>query len=525
MVVNRDSFSTKLSLGTMAAISLLGGAAAAASTIEVIFSKKAGHPTAVIPGSVDLAGNPAASDWRALEDFSVSPDGRRWMVKGRTQLGSDLETIMVLGSGSSGTMFAQEGRPFIGAAAGELYDFFDTPSPVSFDTQGGFVFSARARGGVTTDNEKVISVDSGGVQTQLLMQGDAALGLIDVVANPTSDEVIGNSIGSVTALETADRVFFTNTPIGNCHSSRYPALFRGNTSFKQSGVSTIAGEIWDTFGLSDCGGTPDGAHWFALGDTENTNTAIDAILVVDDVVEIREGSPVDGTGPIMADVFETEMVSNGNWISRGDDPSDNDWMVVNGTLTAKTGDPITTGSTELWGNTFSSIAINRLNDWVMTGNTNIGDPATDNVLVLNGTHVLAREGDPVDLDGNGAFDDDAFLGRGVNTNAPFAGFDLFITDTRNVYLIIQLRNAAGQDLNSSPSFGTPDAFVRIPFCPGDVDHDLTVSLSDLSQILAVFGTCAGDAGYNALADVNDSGCVDLSDLSILLANFGTSCAP
>ena len=502
----------------------IGSLAASAANIEVIYSKKAGHATANIPGTLDLNGSPAASDWRAIEDFSVSPDGRRWMLKGRTQLGADLETIMLLGSGTSGTMFAQEGQPFIAASPGELYDFFDTPSPASFDTLGGFVFSARARGGVTSDDEKLISVSPAGVQTLLLQQGSPALGLVDVPANTTGDELIGNSIGSVTALETPARAMFVNTPITNLHSSRYPALFRGNTAFRQSGVSLIGGEVWDNFDLSDAGGTPDGTSWYAEGDTENPNTAIDKILAVNDMVVLREGSPVAGAGtPILADIFETEMAANGAWISRGDDPVDNDWVVMNGALIAKTGDPITPGNAENWGAVFSSIALNRQGDWVMVGNTSSADPATDNVLVINGEVVVAREGDPVDLDGNGSFDDDAFIGRGNNTLSAFAPFDLFISDTRNIYLIVQLRNGAGQDITSSPVFGTPDAFVRIAFCPGDVDHDYDVNLTDLARLLAAFGTCAGDPSYDALADLNDSGCTDLVDLATQLANFGTSC--
>lgn len=495
-----------------------------AAEIKVIYSKKAGHPTANIPGTKDLAGSPAASDWRAMEDFSVAPDGHRWMLKGRTQLGSDLETIMVLGSNESGSAFAQEGQPFLGAAADELYDFFDTISPASFDTLGNIAFSARARGGVTTDDEKLIYVDSGGTHTLILKQGDPALGLTDVAANPTGDELIGNSIGSVQIRETADLVQFVNTPITNCHSSRYPAMFRGNTGFRQSGVSIIDGEVWDTFDLSDAGGTPDGAHWYAEGDTENPDLNVDDILVVDDVVVIRQSSEVAGPGtPVMADIFQTQMCASGSWVSRGDDPLDNDWAVQDGVLVAKTGDPIINGSSENWGAVFSSIAGNSLGDWVLIGNTDSTDPATDNVLVLNGTHVIAREGDPVDLDGNGAFDDDAYIGRGNNTLSPFAANDLQLTDSRRIYVIIQLRDGAGNDITSNPVFGSPDAFVMIDVCPGDFDRDFDVDLGDLALLLAAYGSSVGDPGYDPLLDLDGSGSIDLPDLAVVLSVFGSTC--
>ncbi|MFN0136270.1 MAG: hypothetical protein ACKVS9_09160 [Phycisphaerae bacterium] len=56
--------------------------------------------------------------------------------------------------------------------------------------------------------------------------------------------------------------------------------------------------------------------------------------------------------------------------------------------------------------------------------------------------------------------------------------------------------------------------------PGDVDGDRHVDLTDLAQLLAAFGTCAGDAAYLPAADFDDDQCVVLSDLAMLLANFG-----
>jgi hypothetical protein len=449
---------------------------AVAQQVQVIYSKVDASPTSDIAGTLDLAGMPAASKWRALEDFTVRPDGGDWVVKGRTRLGSDLETILVRGAGASGTMFCQEGQPFQGAAAGELYDFFDTPSPVSYDAAGNIGFSARARGGVTADNEKVIVVSTLGVHTQVLQQGDAYLGLMDVPANPTGDEIVGNSIGSVQLLDNGE-VFFGNTPIGNCHSSRYPAIFRGNTGFRQSGVSAIGGETWDSFDFDGCGGSSNPAFWFAVGDTENTNTAIDRIMVVNDAVVLQEGSSVGGSALLMGDVIQASMAFDGSWCARGRDNSGTttaapDWAVRNGVLVAKTGDPVE-GGTELWGDSIYAVAIDANGDWAVSGRTNSTDPAADDVVVLNGV-VILREGDPIDLDGNGLFDDDAFIGRGNNTLAAFAANDLAVTDDSYVYAILELRNGAGVDRNDA-GFGTPDAFVRlsfgapapVPLCFGD----------------------------------------------------------
>ena len=56
--------------------------------------------------------------------------------------------------------------------------------------------------------------------------------------------------------------------------------------------------------------------------------------------------------------------------------------------------------------------------------------------------------------------------------------------------------------------------------PGDVDGDGDVDLSDLALLLAVYGTCEGDPGYDPAADFDGNGCIDLSDLATLLAHYG-----
>ncbi len=59
--------------------------------------------------------------------------------------------------------------------------------------------------------------------------------------------------------------------------------------------------------------------------------------------------------------------------------------------------------------------------------------------------------------------------------------------------------------------------------PGDIDGDCDVDLSDLSILLAAYGTCDGDSGFDAAADLDGDACVALGDLSILLAHYGETC--
>lgn len=63
--------------------------------------------------------------------------------------------------------------------------------------------------------------------------------------------------------------------------------------------------------------------------------------------------------------------------------------------------------------------------------------------------------------------------------------------------------------------------AEVPACPGDLDGDNQVSLSDLAILLSNFGTPAG-AGLGD-GDTDADGDVDLADLAFLLSRFGTIC--
>ena len=210
-----------------------------AGPIEVIYTEIPGQPSAVVPGAKDANGNPVFAEFQALGEVALRGDGGEWMLKATTNLGSTLDAILILGSGTVGNAFAQDGQPVQGGLPGEQYDFFDAPVPAAWNDNGNIAFSFRAKGGSSAVFEKVVFV-SGGVHTVVIQMGDPALGLIDQPPNPTGDELFGNSINSVHLLNTGE-VGFVNNPIQNCHSNRYPAFFLGNTSFRQSGVSMIEG--------------------------------------------------------------------------------------------------------------------------------------------------------------------------------------------------------------------------------------------------------------------------------------------
>jgi hypothetical protein len=430
--------------------------------LEVLYSRIAGHPTAVVPGAVDTSGNPAVTEFRAFEQLVGSPDGTQWMLRGRTQQGTASETMMMLGAGATGTVFAQKGRPVHGGLPGEVYDFFGSGLG-RFNNANDFAFSARAVGGLAANGHKVIRV-VGGAGTVVQQQGGALIGLVDIATNPTGDEIYGNSVGSAHLLDNL-AVGLQDSTIGMISTTRRPAIFYDNVAFHQANVTQVVGldgvtpQTWATIDANAFYTTPDGAHWNATGRIV-APTTMDAVLVVDGSVVIQEGVTIPTTSLVASSILNVALAGNGHWFARGAHTG-GVYAVVDGLLAAKTGDPITPGSTEHWTTTYSAFVGNRLGEWALFGTTDSGSTATDNVVVFNGTTVVAREGDPVDLNRNGVFDDDVFLGRGNDTLTPFSADNAFLGDDGFLYFFVNLRNGAGVDLANLPSFGVPLALLRV----------------------------------------------------------------
>jgi hypothetical protein len=125
---------------------------------------------------------------------------------------------------------------------------------------------------------------------------------------------------------------------------------------------------------------------------------------------------------------------------RGGVSDGTDFVVKNGTVVAATDQPIVAGATELFDDapftaTFFANAINNNGQFVIGGTTNSAlGTDFDAVLVFNNQFVIAREGDPVDLDGNGLFDDNVFIDV-------FGNDDLTLTDDLQVHFVASLQDA------------------------------------------------------------------------------------
>jgi glucose/arabinose dehydrogenase len=505
-------FSMRTTLSIALAAAALS-AAAQAQTLEVLHCEIPSSPKSIAQGALDLAGAPEVTNLKSLESIVVSADGSTWLATGRTQQGTSLEIIMLKGNATSdGTMFLQEGQPVPDGSAGELIEFFGSGLG-RFDDANRFAMSLRARGGVASVFQKVLMWD--GVNwTMRAEMGDLYTGLSDILTNPSGDEIVGNSIGSIHLLNDG-RIGAQDSTIGNISTTRRPAIFYDLAMFHQTNVTTVtnlAGSGSDTWGGISANtfySSPDGAHWIAIGTIAGAPSTENDMLVYDGQVVIQEGKLIPSTSITAGAIFAADIARNGDWFARGRDSSGTsaaapDWAVRNGVLIAQTGDPIS-GSENL-GDTFSGFTGNAVGDWVLTANTDNADAGLNEVLLWNGV-VVAREGDPVDIDGNGLFDDNAFLGRGNNTLSCFQANDLQLTDNNVLYFLASIRDGSGVDLNSSPSFGTPDALFRValvPQCGATVAYCTAgTSTNGCNASISGTGTPSASAGSGFTLDVTN----------------------
>jgi hypothetical protein len=526
-----------------------------AGPVEVIYCKKSGTPKAAVPGAVDLSGNPEAVEWKAMEDLAVSPDGSRWIVRARTTAASDHQTGIVNGQAATGSMLVanapggpyviQAGRPAPFGASADWIDFIPTGFG-RFDDTNHLVFGIRARttqSGATSspDANRVITL-SGSAATLAFKQGDLYTGMVDIPAGNSGDETVGNSVGSYHLLNDG-RVGSHDTTIGNISSLRRPAVTYSRAMFQEIDVSTVTSYdgtgsvLWEAMDGNGFYTTPSGAHWWLTGRHTNSLSG-PRVLVYDGRVRVEQGQLVPGSSMVAGDVFQVFMAGNGDYMARGRDNSGTtsaapDWAIRNGALIAKSGDPITPGSGEHWGDTFLAVVANRVGDYVIIGNTDAAGTSANEVAVLNGTQVVMREGDPVDLDGNGVFDDNAFIGRGDPTLPAFGTsvtggtISWWLTDDRTLFGLLNLRDGQGNDINTtSPGFGTGQAFIRKTLgaaCYANCDNSTSqpmLNVADFTCFLQKFSL--GDPYANCDASTANP-TLNVADFTCFLQKFALGC--
>ena len=496
----------------VAAIAVLGAmmltsAAAQAGSIEAIYTNIAGHQTAQVPG---VPGEQFRSPLVPFLTLYGSPVGAHWIFKAFTDNpNSDANDVIVVGSGRMGTVVAKEGDP--SPIGGLTYGFMD--SDCGINNSARYVFGNRLSGGPASNDEIIFTFDGANLITAV-REGDAAPGLVDPTG--VEDELFGNSLNSAHILSD-NTVAFRADLIQNIHNDYESALYHGSMVLVQEG--TPAGpnprEIFDSF-VALAGNTfsssADGGSWIVEADIMPGFGTIEAV-VVNGWIELRDGDLLDGLASPVEVVSAVDMAGNGDWFAIGGLANDDRWAVRNGLVIAATGQPITPSEPEeVFAGPMLAANANAAGDFFVIGTTSNPDPSANQVVVLNAQMVIARSGDPVDLDGDGLNNDDAFI-ESFTANDAFLSDDLNddTFDDRELYVFATLRNGRGTMLGH--------AFLVVPLalatCPGDLDSDGSVGILDLLALLSAWGSNPGGP-----PDFDGDGTVGVLDLLALLANWG-----
>jgi uncharacterized repeat protein (TIGR01451 family) len=473
-----------------------------------VFSTIAASSTSDVPGLPGAKFDSAGGFDRPYR----SPDGKRWIISADTTLGTATDEIILTGTACGSSVAAQEGVTTLNL--GDHVGVFDTE--LSINDAGQFAFATNTDAATTQD--EVIVAWNGTQFVTIAREGE--------LAGPTTFNYQGDNLHSPQIIANGQVWFITDTTNPDTNTDFFVLWKNGNAVLVQEGVTIPTGQaggasaLWQVFDTGDLSVDATGAHWALQGDTNDADTTVDDIFVYDNNVVVQENKVLPGTGFTEGvDSGDTvaygRVMSNGDWIARGDNNDEQDWVLKDGGLLNYVDGPMFTGSVELFDDApfaagFFGFAGNNHGDTVVAGTTNASEDRSNAALVLNNELVVVREDDPVDLDGDGLFDD------GVRVHT-FGTDDVFLTDDMQLYFSCTLRADGG-----TADIG--DAYLRVNLCNvsdvcGDLDHDGDVDASDYTLFRGAYAKGECQPGYLICADFDESGVVGIADYQAWLACY------
>ena len=420
-----------------AASSSLSGSLAATGGFpnSTIFTNLPGLPSADVPGLPGAHFGPGTGTTH-FDRVYGSPNGN-WVLSADTDLPTTEDEILMV----NGVTVARQGTQAPWAPVGELTDLIDTK--LAINDAGEFVAAINTTGDTNFD-EYIVKSDSGGGWVALAQEAmDAGLASLPGTTwdDPLESPVIDAGGTTGWAADLVDG--------GTVTTATDQLLVFGGNLLMQQGVTVPAGQVGaefvENFDLSLFFVSSDGLHWLVQGDLTGS-TSTDDVLIVDGNVVLQEDSVIPGSvflEPIdLSGIVGSFMDAGGNWYARGNnDTTETDWVVRNGIVVAQTGQSVDGSSAEVWDDVVFSDCFflhtgNSLGDYVIGGVTDNPDPLRDGLLVLNGNKELVRQGDPIDLDNNGVFDDDAYFDT-------FGNDDGYLSDSGDFYIVATIMDITG----------------------------------------------------------------------------------
>ncbi len=510
----------------------------------------AGHPTNLV-ATPNPGGAPFFTTYNTNDAFLrpfVSPDGTKFVFRG--VLAESSSDVILSGTANRAapaiSFQAREGFTAIdGASAGVFKPF------LSINDGGDFVFGTNTTGPVTAD-EIVAKANVAMPEIFSIITREGSLVLpfspAAVLYGATSYATGITNAGDIAVLTTLTGEGIITSGTSPVQNNGAIVTGGGAVLSLQRGVTIpgnqLAGPGNATWSVIQGGGgegmistrSADGAHGLVNGQLNTGTTANDEVLVVDGSVVLQESVAIPSSGiadPVLSLPY-SYMEADGTWYAYGRfGPAGFGWVVRNGAVLAKHGDAIVSGSAETYAgnatnpafaNTFF-MATGRGTDYVVGGVTNNADTYQNSVLVHNGTTVIAREGDPIDLDGNGVADDDSYIANFPQNRA-------FISGDRKLWVVVDVRtraatcNAASTNVTATPAIiGQAMLVIDLPaippLCLSDINADGITDGNDFTDFINSFGV--GDVTLDPRADVVPDSIIDGNDFIAFINAFAAGC--
>lgn len=401
-----------------------------------------------VPGLGGVEFRPGGGSTTAFDRVFGSRNGH-WIITAFADLPASEDEVLIV----DGALVQREGQqaPWAGGAR----DCTSIDRRLSINSSGDFAFKASTNGSAIGNQFVVTNI--GGVWGTAAREGDP------IPALPGNS--YGDALESPVIADTGAVGFGIDLVVGPVDPSQNEMVIFDDVILSRQGVTAPPGQLGAELMQGHDKGSlfvsSDGSRWMVRGDLHG-DPATDDVVVVDGAVVLQDGAFVPGAGfsnPIgPAGLGGAFMDAGGNWFARGSNAGSGlDWVVRNGDVVARTGAPVVPGATERWddsgfGECFFLHVGNAVGDHVVGGQTD-ADPTTNDVLVLNGTDVVCRQGDRIDVDGDGALDD--FV---INIFGPD---DAHLSDDGTLLFVATIRSTTsfvvGQALisiDTRPSIGT-----------------------------------------------------------------------
>ena len=517
------------------------------------------------PATLGTAGGASTLNQFAISRPHASPDSSKFVFVADTTNAGSSNTYLVVHDSTGYRAIAQEGVTVLDSTSGETLGILD---PIfdriqAINNAGEIAFTARTNApGTPRVLVKATPAGAGYSFAIVARQGTPAtvLGLTGTGAAINYGATMSVARGGMLADGTVAFSYVSDTGIRAAVTNNGATLLSrtGQAAYSPAGqangttanISTFrdnTDQDGNTRGFSI---TADGQSWM-LESTLTNGTGItgtqDEVLVLKSgssapTVVLQEGYPAAGTGltQTVGGYTHSEIDNDGQWISLGSfnlaPPAirAEDFVIRNGNVVALTGQPIITGSTETWSDAvFAStffMATARGNDYVVGGLTSNADSTSDSVLVHNGTTVLLREGQPINV-GTTELPQIAYAGPILRNHRSFIDADRVLWTVLDVHTDQWACNPVGAV--------TGLALIKIalpgpttPACLADVSGDGSIDGGDFIAFINSFGI--GDASVDPAADVagggnpalpegGPDGTIDGTDFIAFINAFGAGC--